>query len=147
MQKGECRMINSFIIIIGRQRGSGGKMTGELPAGKMGVKCHDKESLSMAVKYSGFCEELFKRHDERPASSLFYPPVMDSYFAGYMVSGYSDMPISHKMFLAQFDIVRKLVDEASYVMIGRCADYALENYPNVVSVPITANDDDELEHP
>ena len=117
---------------------------GELLAEKMGVKCYDKELLSMAAKHSGLCEELFEKHDERPTSSFLYSLVMDSYSMGYTASGYSDMPINHKIFLAQFDTIKKLADEASCVMVGRCADYALEDYPNVVSVFITANDDDKL---
>lgn len=125
MQKGECRMTNNLIITIGRQCGSGGKMIGELLAEKMGVKCYDKELLSMAAKHSGLCEELFEKHDERPTSSFLYSLVMDSYSMGYTASGYSDMPINHKIFLAQFDTIKKLAEEASCVMVGRCADYAL----------------------
>ena len=137
-------MTNNLIITIGRQCGSGGKMIGELLAEKMGVKCYDKELLSMAAKHSGLCEELFEKHDERPTSSFLYSLVMDSYSMGYTASGYSDMPINHKIFLAQFDTIKKLAEEASCVMVGRCADYALEDYPNVVSVFITANDDDKI---
>lgn len=99
-------MTNNLIITIGRQCGSGGKMIGELLAEKMGVKCYDKELLSMAAKHSGLCEELFEKHDERPTSSFLYSLVMDSYSMGYTASGYSDMPINHKIFLAQFDTIK-----------------------------------------
>ena len=137
-------MTNNLIITIGRQCGSGGKLIGEMLAGKMGVKCYDKELLAMAAKHSGLCEELFEKHDERPTSSFLYSLVMDSYSMGYTASGYSDMPINHKIFLAQFDTIKKLADEASCVIVGRCADYALEDYPNVVSVFITGDDKDKL---
>ena len=137
-------MTNNLIITIGRQCGSGGKLIGEMLAGKMGVKCDDKELLAMAAKHSGLCEELFENHDERPTSSFLYSLVMDSYSMGYTASGYSDMPINHKIFLAQFDTIKKLADEASCVIVGRCADYALEDYPNVVSVFITGDDKDKL---
>lgn len=137
-------MTNNLIITIGRQCGSGGKLIGEMLAGKMGVKCYDKELLAMAAKHSGLCKELFEKHDERPTSSFLYSLVMDSYSMGYTASGYSDMPINHKIFLAQFDTIKKLADEASCVIVGRCADYALEDYPNVVSVFITGDDKDKL---
>ena len=137
-------MTNNLIITIGRQCGSGGKLIGEMLAGKMGVKCYDKELLAMAAKHSGLCEELFEKHDERPTSSFLYSLVMDSYSMGYTASGYSDMPINHKIFLAQFDTIKKLADEASCVIVGRCADYALEDYPNVVSVFITGDYQDKL---
>lgn len=137
-------MTGNLVITIGRQCGSGGKMIGELLAKKMGVKFYDKELLSMASKHSGLCEELFEKHDERPTSSFLYSLVMDSYSMGYTTSGYSDMPINHKIFLAQFDTIKKLASESSCVMVGRCADYALEDYPNVVSVFISGNDRDKM---
>ena len=106
-------MTNNLIITIGRQCGSGGKLIGEMLAKKMGVKCYDKELLSMAAKHSGLCQELFEKLDERPTSSFLYSLVMDSYSMGYTTSGYSDMPINHKIFLAQFDTIKRLADEHS----------------------------------
>ena len=50
-----------------------------------------------------------------------------------------DMPIEYtKIFLAQFDTIKKIADEESCVIVGRCGDYALEDYPNAVSVFITS---------
>ena len=69
---------------------------------------------------------------------------MDSYSMGYTSSGFADMPLNHKIFLAQFDTIKKLANESSCVIVGRCADYALEEYPNVVSVFITGNDEDKI---
>ena len=66
---------------------------------------------------------------------------MDTYSLGYTNSAYMDMPINHKIFLAQFDTIKNLADKESCVIIGRCADYALADYPNVVSVFITADED------
>lgn len=137
-------MTDNLVITIGRQCGSGGKKIGEMLAEKMGVKCYDKELLSLAAKHSGLCQELFEKHDERPTNSFLYSLVMDSYSMGYTTSGYSDMPINHKIFLAQFDTIKKLADEAPCVIVGRCADYALEDYPHVVSVFITGDEPDKL---
>ena len=60
------------IITIGRQFGSGGKERGEKLAKHFGIKCYDKELLSMAAKESGICEEMIKVHDERPTNSFLY---------------------------------------------------------------------------
>ena len=54
---------------------------------------------------------------------------MDTYSFGYNSSSFVDMPISHKVFLAQFDTIKKIADEGPCVIVGRCADYALEDYP------------------
>ncbi len=137
-------MNGNLVITIGRQCGSGGKKIGQRLAEVMGVKCYDKELLSVAAKDSGLCEELFETHDEKPTSSFLYSLVMDTYSLGYTTSAYMDMPINHKVFLAQFNTIKKLADEESCVIVGRCADYALADYPNTVSVFVTGNDEDRM---
>ena len=137
-------MSGNLIITIGRECGSGGRHIGQKLAEEMGVKCYDKELLTLAAKNSGLCRELFETHDEKPTSSFLYSLVMDSYSMGYTNSAYMDMPINHKIFLAQFDTIKKLASEESCVIIGRCADYALADFPNVVTVFICADEDVKL---
>ncbi len=55
-----------------------------------------------------------------------------------------DMPINHKIFLAQFDTIKQLAANESCVIIGRCADYALADFPNVVTVFITADEEEKI---
>ena len=138
-------MKGNLVITIGRQCGSGGRDVGVKLAEKMGVKFYDKELLALAAKNSGLCEELFETHDEKPTNSFLYSLVMDTYSLGYSNSAYVDMPINHKVFLAQFDTIKKLADEESCVIVGRCADYALADYPNRVSVFMTADEKDRIE--
>ena len=129
------------IITIGRQFGSGGREIGELVAKKYGIKCYDKELLSRAAKESGFCEEMIQNHDERPTNSFLYNLVMDTYSFGYNASSFVDMPISHKVFLAQFDTIKKIAEEGPCVIVGRCADYALSDYSNVLNIFIHADEE------
>lgn len=134
-------MGNNLIITIGRECGSGGRHIGKKLAEELGVKCYDKELIDVAVKRSGLCKEIFETHDEKPTSSFLYSLVMDTYSLGYSGSAYMDMPLNHKVFLAQFDTIKQIASEEPCVIIGRCADYALADFPNVVSVFITADED------
>lgn len=59
---------------------------------------------------------------------------MDTYSFGYSSAAFTDMPINHKVFLAQFEAVKKLAMEGPCVMVGRCADYALSEFSNCFSV-------------
>lgn len=127
------------IITIGRQYGSAGREIGEKLAADLGIKCYDKELLDRAAKESGLCKELFENHDERPTNSFLYSLVMDTYSMGYPSSAFSDMPLNHKVFLAQFNAIKKIAEEGPCVIIGRCADYALADFPNVISVFIYAD--------
>lgn len=137
-------MGNNLVITIGRECGSGGRRIGKKLAEELGVKCYDKELLNVAAKKSGLCRELFETHDEKPTSSFLYSLVMDTYSLGFSNSAYMDMPLNHKIFLAQFDTIKQIADEESCVIIGRCADYALADYPNIVTVFITADDDEKI---
>lgn len=132
-------MKTNTIITIGRQYGSGGREIGYKVAEHLGIKLYDKEMLARAAKESGICEEIFESHDEKPTNSFLYSLVMDTYSMGYSGSTYSDMPINHKVFLAQFDAIKKIANEGPCILVGRCADYALESYENVVSVFIHAD--------
>ena len=129
------------IYTIGREFGSGGREVGEKLAQKLGIKLYDKELLQQAAKDSGFCEEIFENHDERPTNSFLYSLVMDTYSFGYSSSGFTDMPMNHKVFLAQFDAIKKLASEGPCVMVGRCADYALSEYKDCFSVFVHADTD------
>ena len=132
-------MKTNTIITIGRQYGSAGRQIGRVLAEELGIKCYDKELLERAAKESGLCEELFENHDEKPTNSFLYSLVMDTYSFGYSSSGFSDMPMNHKIFLAQFDAIQKLAGEGPCVMVGRCADYALADWNDCFSIFVHAD--------
>ena len=132
------------VITIGRQFGSAGREIGEKVAEYFGIKCYDKELLTRAAQESGFCEEMIQNHDERPTNSFLYNLVMDTYSFGYNASSYVDMPISHKVFLAQFDTIKKIAGEGPCVIVGRCADYALAEMKNCLHLFIYAEEDKKI---
>ena len=132
-------MSDNLIIKIGRECGSGGRHIGQALAEKLGIKCYDKELLNLAAKESGLCKELFETHDEKPTSSFLYSLIMDTYSMGFSGSTYSEMPINHKVFLAQFDAIKKIADDGPCILVGRCADYALEERKDVINIFIHAD--------
>lgn len=128
------------IYTIGREFGSGGREVGEKLAQKLGIKLYDKELLQQAAKDSGFCEEIFENHDEKPTNSFLYSLVMDTYsVSGYSAAPFLDMPLNHKVFLAQFETIKKIAEKESCVIVGRCADYALSDNPDCINVFIHAD--------
>lgn len=134
------------IITIGRQYGSGGREIGIKLAEACGIECYDKELLQRAAKESGLCEDLFVNHDEKPTNSFLYSLVMDTYLmGGYSSASFLDMPINHKIFLAQFDTIKKIGDNGPCVIVGRCADYALAEYKNCVNLFIHADIKNRIE--
>ena len=136
-------MNDNLVITIGRQSGSGGRAIGQMLAEEMGIKCYDKELLTLAAKESGLCEELFHSNDEKPTNSFLYSLVLDTYSLGYSTSAYMDMPINHKIFW--LSLIRSKGSHSRILcIIGRCADYALADNPNVTNVFIRGDNEDRI---
>ena len=129
---------NKIIISIGRRYGSGGREIGRKLAELFNIDFYDKELITLAAKQSGFSEEILKENDENHNGSFLYSLVMGTYTGG------NNLPLNHKLFLAQFDTIKSLAEEKSCVIIGRCADYALEYNPNCIKVFIHADLDSRI---
>ena len=138
-RKRGIRMTTNSVITIGRQFGSGGRQVGELLAKRLNIPYYDKQLLAEASKDSGICEEMFEDHDEKPTRSLLFSLVTGMQVRGDAGSMYMDMPLNHKIFLAQFDAIRRIASEGPCVIVGRCADYVLKDKKNAISVFIKAD--------
>lgn len=128
------------IVTIGRQFGSGGHEIGRLIAAYYDLKCYDKEIIARASEESGLTKELIEHQDEKPANSFLYNLVMDTYSFGHYSTGFTEMPMSQKVFLAQFETIKKIAQEGPCVIVGRCAEYALSELENVLRVFVTADE-------
>ena len=124
------------IVTIDRQFGSGGKEVGIRVAKELGIPFYDEDLIHEAAKKSGISEKLFESFDERP-KSLLYSIAMDSYMFNLPCSLASES-LEQQIYLATFDTIRQLAEEGPCVIIGRCADYALANNPNLLSLFISA---------
>ena len=131
--------MTNLVITIGRQFGSGGRQIGRLLSEKLGIPYYDKEILAEAAKDSGICEEILEHHDEKPTGSLLFSLVTGVQMHGNLGGAYMDMPLNHKIFLAQFDAIRRLASEGGCIIVGRCADYVLRDKPNAVKLFVKAD--------
>ena len=132
------------VITISRQFGSGGHEVGEKLARQLDVPFYDKALIAMAAKQSGLSEEVFANADEKATSSLLYSMVMGSYSFGARVPGINEMPINDKLFIIQYDIIKKAAADGPCVIIGRCADYILREHENCLNVFVHANKEDRI---
>lgn len=125
-------MKRGTIITIGRQCGTGGREIGRKLAARLGVPFYDRELLRLAAEESGIAHENFIMYDEVPTNSLLYSLSLGNYGVGM---GQFEMPIHQKVFLAQFETIKKLAEKGeSCVIIGRCSDYALADHEQLIKV-------------
>ena len=127
------------IINVGRQVGAGGQEIGRLLAQDFNAKFYDRELLNLAAKESGFSEKIFKQNDEKKGFIKGLFNVQTPHLVGGNLYGTNFSQES--LFQFQSDAIRKAASEGSCVFLGRCADYILRDFDNVVNVFITASMD------
>ena len=128
-----------YTITIGREYGSGGNEIGELLAQKLDVPFYNKELIALAASQSGISQDLFYKNDESQPGSFIYSLLIGAY---PMVDGNTvvpNLPLNHQIFLAQFDAIKTIAKKGPCVIVGRCADYVLQDYPNLINIFITAD--------
>ena len=131
-------MYKNTVITIGRQYGSGGREIGKKVSEILGISYYDDELISLAAKSSGINSETLSDVDEKATNSLLYTLAMGgSLFGGNAALAY-EMPINDKLYIAQSDVIKDLAKREACVIIGRCADYVLKDYPSVINLFIYA---------
>lgn len=120
----------NIVVTIGREYGSGGREIGEKLAKELGFTFYDKELLRIVAEKSGIQEQVLKKADEAASNPLFapyYPPSIDP------------GSLNDRVFKMQSDIIKEKAATENCVIVGRCANYVLEDHDNCIRVFIYAD--------
>lgn len=112
------------IITVAREHGSSGKQIAKIVAERLGIPFYYKEMIALAAHESGFDREFISDIHKNA------PDVLRSLYLSTKVVQYAIQ--------AQEEIIRKIADNGSCVIVGRSADYVLRDYENVVKIFIHA---------
>ncbi|MBO4649968.1 MAG: cytidylate kinase-like family protein [Clostridiales bacterium] len=114
--------MNSHVITIGREFGSGGHEIGMKLAERLGVPFYDRELITIAAEQGGIDPKLIERNEEgahrlsekgrsrMPFFSLSYTP-----------------DFSDAIYLQQCKVIKDLAAKGPCVIVGRCADFVLRS--------------------
>ncbi|MEG1741851.1 MAG: cytidylate kinase-like family protein [Acetivibrio sp.] len=136
--------MGKYVITIARGYGSGGRTIGKMLSEELGIHYYDRELLRLASDESGINEELFGKADEKVKTSFLYK-IMKKSYSGELISPDSDDFVSNdNLFQYQAKVIQQLAqeEEASCIIVGRCADYILKENKNVIRIFVHA----PLEH-
>ena len=127
------------VITISRMFGSGGRTIGKAVAQRLGIPYYDKELVDAVAKESGFSHEFIEEIGE-------YASVTSSFLFNIAVSSHpmgliDTMSVSDKLYVCQTNVIRDLADKGPCVIVGRCADYILEDRDDVLNVFVHAGKD------
>jgi len=124
--------VDNKIITIGRQFGSGGSEIGKKLAEELNISYYDKEIIAHAAKDSCLCPEVFEKVDEKESSGLPYAFSMGvSPFGMYVPC--DDILSNERLFKLQSDAIYKIAERESCIIIGRCSDYILRDFPKCLN--------------
>lgn len=133
--------MDNIVITIARQYGSGGKTIGAMLARDLGINCYSREILKMASEESGINERLFGQADERVKIASWFKVLKKPYEGELLPPESSGFVSDENLFNYQAKVIKDLAEKESCVIVGRCADFVLKDYPNVMSVFIHADKD------
>ena len=121
------------IITISREFGSGGRFIGETLAKELGFTFYDKEIIAQVAEKTGLSEKyIAERGEYAPKKNIF------SYaFIGRDAQGAS---VDDYIYKVQKENIRDLAEKENCDIVGRCADYILQNRDDVLNVFIHGNE-------
>ena len=131
--------MKNAVITIARQYGSGGKTIAAMLAKDLGINCYGREILKMASEESGINERLFGMSDEKLKHSVLMKLLKRPYEGDLIPPESSGFVSDDNLFNYQAKVIKELAESESCVIVGRCADYVLRDFPNVISVFIHAD--------
>lgn len=130
-------MGENYVITIARGYGSGGRTVGKMLSKELDIPFYDRELFYLASEDSGINLSLFGESDEKIKKGIFSPST-HKYTGGLIPPESSDFVSNENLFNYQAKIIRELAESRSCVIVGRCADYVLRDFENLVDVLVWA---------
>lgn len=129
-------MDKQVIVAIGREFGTDGHRIAELLAEKLNLPLYDRNLLDEFADQNDLDASLLQKYDEKPRFK----------FGSRTVRGYSNSPIDNVAEIQSALIKGKALDDDSFIIIGRCAEEVLKDFPCLISIFIWADKDVKIKH-
>ena len=97
---------------------------------QLGIRLYDKEFIEMAAQRSGMDRDYILKNEQS----------IPSFWLKCILSQSSEQPLESSLsfddvlFVSESKIIQELAEKESCIIIGRCADFVLKDYPKVLKV-------------
>ncbi|MBC8529105.1 cytidylate kinase-like family protein [Christensenellaceae bacterium NSJ-44] len=119
--------MHNQVITLAREFGSGGRLIGKRLSELLQIPFYDREVIVEAARKTGLSEDYISEAEQKK-----------SHFIYNLSFSPENLPLSDQVFLAQAEVIRAAAQQGPCVIVGRCADDILREYPGRVSVFIHA---------
>lgn len=131
-----------LVISIARSYGSGGLTLAKKLGKELNLPVYDREILRMASDQSGINEELFGQVDEHIRK--IFLSAKGKYKGMPLTPEYAAFTSDDNLFELQADVIKRIANTQSCIIVGRCADYILKDRAYVLSLFFYASEEDCL---
>jgi len=115
------------VITIGREFGSGGRELGRRLAEELGYDYYDKEIITEIVNHTEYSEEYVKHIVEGKRHVLFPINIEQS-----LNPAYDELIMDMKNIIgAQSEVIKNMATKSNCIIVGRCADYILNDIEGI----------------
>lgn len=131
--------MENFVITFARGFGTGGKAIASQLAKELGIHCYENRILTLASQLSGLDENIFQEVNEKMRETSGFSSFLRGLPRSRRYISRNEKFVSDdKLFEYQSEIIKDLAEKESCVIVGKCADYILKDYDNVVSIYVEA---------
>lgn len=114
-----------FVITIGRQYGSGGRLVGKRLAESLGINFYDENILKITSEKTAIGEQYFRLADEKAGDNLLYRIVKNMKPDIQEPNLDTDITSPENLFRFQAQVIREIGKTETCIIAGRCSNYVL----------------------
>ena len=130
--------MDTKIITISREFGSGGRSIGREVANRLGIPFYDKELVEQIALESGFAPTFIEENGEHAPTRSRLAYIFSNQGVPGVMNG---MSTADFLWSIQCSVILQLAEKGPCVIVGRNADYILKDHKNVLDVFIHADMD------
>jgi cytidylate kinase len=120
-----------LIITIGCEYGAGGPQIGKMLSGKLGIEYYDRDLVDKVVEQLGVERGLVEEADKKKSVTYSFETSLGPRYAN----------LTNRVIYTQSEVIHKMAEKSSCVIIGRSANYILRDRDDVLNVFIYAPKD------
>ena len=130
-----------FVLTVSHEYGSGGRTIARRIAHELDLPYYDTEIIKMAAERSDFAAEYLHKHEEKISSTALY--TLFDWYAGSFPE--NEVPLPEQIFRLEAQVIQEIAAKDSCVIVGRLANYVLQNHKNSLHIFITADEPKRIE--
>lgn len=131
------------VITISREFGTGARTIGQKLAEELGFAYYDRAIIQMAAEKSGLSPDFIAKNEEKANNNFLFNIATSAYISSGINLQYT-VPVNDRAFIAQSDVIREVASKGNCVIIGRCANYVLNDHPDLMRVFVRAEKSDRI---